>query len=44
MGSLFENSAESLVSTLMDISAADMSEEDLNRIAEIIERYKRERK
>lgn len=44
MDSLFENSAESVVSTLMDISAADMSDDDLKRLAKIIERHRKERK
>lgn len=43
MDSLFENSAESVVSTLMDISASKMSDDDLERVAEIIDRYRRER-
>jgi len=43
MSSLFENSAESVVSTLMDISAEKMTEEDLARIARLIEDYRRER-
>jgi len=44
MDSLFENSAESVVSTLMDISAEKMSEKDLARIAELIDSYRRERR
>jgi len=44
MGSLFENSAESVVSTLMAISAANMSDDDLKRLTEIIERHRKERK
>ena len=43
MDSLFENSAESVMSTLMDISAARMSDDDLDRLAEIIERHRQER-
>ena len=43
LGSLFENSAESVVSTLMDISAADMSDDDLKRLARLIERHRKER-
>lgn len=44
MSSLFENSAESVVSTLMDISAEKMSEKDLARIAQLIENYRKGRK
>ncbi len=43
MGSLFENSAEAVVSTLMDVSAEKMSESDLERLAAIIERHRKER-
>ena len=43
LDSLFENSAESVVSTLMDISAADMSDDDLKRLARLIERHRKER-
>lgn len=44
MNSLFENSAESVVSTLMSISAAEMSDDDLKRLSEIIERHRKERR
>jgi len=43
MKSLFENSAESVVSTLMDISASDMSDEDFERMTALIERRRKER-
>ena len=43
MSSLFENSAESVVSTLMDISAEKMTDKDLARIAKLIEDHRRER-
>jgi predicted transcriptional regulator len=43
MDSLFENSAESVVSTLMDISARKMSADDLERLAQIIDRHRKER-
>jgi predicted transcriptional regulator len=43
MDSLFENSAESVVSTLMDISARRMSDDDLERLARIIDRHRKER-
>ncbi len=43
MSSLFENSAESVVSTLLDISAADLSDEELRRLAGIIDLHRKER-
>ena len=43
MDSLFDSSAESVVSTLLDISDTDMSDEDLRRLAKLIEAHRRER-
>lgn len=43
MKSLFENSAESVVSTLMDISASRMSDEELSRLVTLIDRRRKER-
>ena len=41
--SLFESSAESVVSALLDISDANMSDDDLRRLAGLIERRRKER-
>lgn len=43
MDSLFDSSAESVVSALLDISDANMSDDDLRRLAELIERHRKER-
>jgi predicted transcriptional regulator len=43
MDSLFESSAESVVSTLLDISDAKMSDDDLKRLSELIEKHRKER-
>lgn len=43
MDSLFDNSAESVVSALLDISDANMSDEDLRQLAELIESHRTER-
>ncbi len=43
MDSLFDSSAESVVSALLDISDTNMSNDDLRRLAELIERHRKER-
>lgn len=43
MDSLFDSSAESVVSALLDISDADMSDEDLRRLSQLIEQRRKER-
>lgn len=43
MGSLFDNSAESVVSTLLDLSKSDMSDADLRRLSKLIDTYRKER-
>lgn len=43
MDSLFASSAESVVSTLLDISDANMSDDDLKRLGELIEKHRKER-
>ena len=43
MDSLFDSSAESVVSTLLDISDAKMSDADLRRLAKLIDSHRRER-
>ena len=42
VGTFFEDSAEQAVATLLDMSAQDMSESDLDRLAELIEQAKKE--
>lgn len=42
VGTFFEDSAEQAVATLLDMSARDMSESDLDRLAELIEQAKKE--
>lgn len=41
--SLFDGSEESVVSALLDISDAKMSDDDLRRLAELIDRHRKER-
>jgi predicted transcriptional regulator len=43
MDSLFDSSAESVVSTLLDISDANMSDADLRRLTRLIDSHRRER-
>jgi len=43
MDSLFESSAESVVSALLDISDRRMSDDDLRRLAKLIEQHRKER-
>ncbi len=43
MDSLFDSSAESVVSALLDISDVNMSNDDLQRLAELIDRHRKER-
>lgn len=43
MDSLFDSSAESVVSALLDISDEEMSDDDLRRLAALIERHRKER-
>jgi predicted transcriptional regulator len=43
MKSLFENSASAVITTLMDISAPNISDEDLRKMAALIERHRKER-
>ncbi len=43
MDTLFESSAESVVSTLLDISDTEMSNDDLQRLEELIEQHRKER-
>lgn len=43
MDSLFESSAESVVSTLLDISDTKMSDDDLRHLAKLIEQHRKER-
>lgn len=38
----FEGSTEKVVAALLDVSASDLSEEELNRLAELIEEAKKE--
>ncbi|MCZ6915428.1 MAG: BlaI/MecI/CopY family transcriptional regulator [Gemmatimonadetes bacterium] len=42
VGTFFEDSAEQAVATLLDMSAQDMSESELDRLAELIEQAKKE--
>jgi len=42
VGTFFEDSAEQAVAALLDMSAQDMSESDLDRLAELIEQAKKE--
>ena len=44
MNALFDNSAESVMSTLLDISNVEMSDADLRRLAKLIDTYRKERK
>lgn len=44
MDSLFDSSAESVVSALLDISDAELSDDDLRSLAQLIEQRRRERK
>lgn len=44
MDSLFENSAESVVSTLLNISDTEMSDDELQRLSQMIESHRKERK
>lgn len=44
MDSLFDSSAESVVSALLDMSDANMSDDDLRRLAGLIERHRKERR
>lgn len=44
MDSLFDSSAESVVSTLLDISEAKMSDEELQRLAEMIDSHRKGRR
>lgn len=44
MDSLFDSSAESVVSALLDISDAKLSDDDLRSLAQLIEQRRRERK
>jgi len=43
MDSLFDSSAESVISALLDISDVNMSDDDLRRLAVLIERHRKER-
>lgn len=43
MDSLFDNSAESVVSTLLDISDAKMSDEELRRLSDLIDSHRKGR-
>jgi len=43
MDSLFDSSAESVVSALLDISDDKMSDEDMQRLSELIEQRRKER-
>ena len=43
MNSLFENSAESVVSTLLDIAEPKISDDELRRLTRQIEKYRKER-
>jgi len=43
MDSLFDSSAESVVSALLDISDANMSDDDLRRLTGLIEQHRKER-
>jgi BlaI family penicillinase repressor len=42
MRTFFDDSAEGVVSALLDMSAADLSDEDFDRLTEIVERARRE--
>lgn len=42
LGTFFENSAEQAVATLLDMSAQGMSEGELGRLSELIERARKE--
>ena len=44
MGSLFDNSAASVVSTLLDLSKPDMSDDELRQLSKLIDTYRKERK
>ena len=43
MDSLFDSSAASVVSTLLDMSDAEMSDEDLRRLTKLIDAHRKER-
>lgn len=43
MDSLFDSSAESVVSALLDISDTEMSDDELRRLAQLIEQRRKER-
>jgi len=43
MNSLFENSAESVVSTLLDIAEPGISDDELRRLTKQIEKHRKER-